>query len=69
MGGQAGGRKKLIWALSQKPLRCKMSIGRDLGLGYMHAVSWCDFDLTFDLAIMTLTFKIMSGLYVENCKV
>ena len=24
------------------------------------AVSWCDIDLTFDLAVVTLTFKILS---------
>ena len=24
------------------------------------AVSWCDLDLTHDLAVMTLTFKILS---------
>ena len=26
--------------------------------GCMCAVSWCDLDLTFDLVIVTLTFKI-----------
>ena len=25
-------------------------------------MSWCDLDLTFDLAIVTLTYKILSGL-------
>ena len=29
----------------------------------------CDLDLTFDLAVVTLTFKIMSGLYLRNRKV
>ena len=33
------------------------------------AKSWCDLDLTFDLAIVTFTFKILSGLYVGNRKV
>ena len=33
------------------------------------ATTWCDFDLTFDLAIVTLTFKILSGLYLGHCKV
>ena len=32
-------------------------------------MSWCDRDLTFDLAIMTLTYKILSRLYLGNCKV
>ena len=27
------------------------------------AASWCDLDLTFDLAIVTLTCKILFGLY------
>ena len=26
-------------------------------------------DMTFDLAIVTLSFKIFSGLYLGNCKV
>ena len=32
-------------------------------------MSWFDLDLTFDLAIMTLTYKLFSGLYVRNSKV
>ena len=34
--------------------------------GCRRALSWCDLDLTFDLAIMTLTFKILSGLYLGS---
>ena len=33
------------------------------------AASWCDLDLIFDLAIVTLTYKILSGLYLGNRKV
>ena len=33
------------------------------------ASSWCDLDLTFDLAVVTLTFKIFSRLYARNHKV
>ena len=33
------------------------------------ATSWCDLDLTFDLFVVTLTYKILSGLYRGNCKV
>ena len=29
----------------------------------------CDLDLTFDLAVVTLNYKILSGLYLGNCKV
>ena len=31
--------------------------------------SWSDLDLTFDLAVVTLTYEILSGLYLGNCKV
>ena len=34
-----------------------------------HATTWCDLDLTFDLAVVTLTYKILSGLYLRNGKV
>ena len=27
------------------------------------AMSWCDLDLTFDLVIVTVSFKILSGLF------
>ena len=29
----------------------------------------CDLDLTFDVAAVTLTYKILSGLYLKNHKV
>ena len=32
------------------------------------AMSWCDLDLTFNLVVVTLTYKILSGLYLENFK-
>ena len=44
-------------------------LGRDIGWGCRCAMSWCDLDLTFDLAVVTLTYKILSGLYLGNCKV
>ena len=31
-------------------------------------MSWCDFDSTFDLVIVTLTFKILSGLFLGNLR-
>ena len=34
-----------------------------------HGTSWCDLDLTFDLALATLTYNVFSGLYLGNCKV
>ena len=30
---------------------------------------WCDRDLIFDLAIVTVTYKIVFGLYLGNRKV
>ena len=32
-------------------------------------MSWCDLDLTFEFTIVTLTYKILSGLYLGNVKV
>ena len=29
----------------------------------------CDLDLTFDLEVVTLTYEILSGIYLGNCKV
>ena len=33
------------------------------------AMSLCDLDLTFDLAAVSLTYKIVFGLYLGNSKV
>ena len=33
------------------------------------AMSWCDLDLTFDFAAVTLSLKILCGLYLNNRKV
>ena len=33
------------------------------------ATSWSDLDLTFDLAVVTLSLKVFSGLYLGNRKV
>ena len=32
-------------------------------------MSWCDLDLTSDLAVVALTFQILSWLYLRNCTV
>ena len=31
-------------------------------------MSWSDLDLTFDLAVVTLTYKILSGVYLGNVR-
>ena len=38
-------------------------------MGCRCAMSWSDLDLTFDLAEVTLSLKILSGLYLRNRKV
>ena len=45
-------------------VRCrKLILGRDIGWGvYRCATSWCDLDLTFDLAVVTLSLKILNCL-------
>ena len=40
-----------------------------LGRGCRCAMSWCDLDLTFELAVVTLTYKIFSSLNLRNRKV
>ena len=42
---------------------------RDIGLRCRRATSWCDLDLTFDFALVTLRLKILSGLIIRKCKV
>ena len=44
-------------------------LGRDIGGGCRRVMSWSDLDLTIDIAVVTLTFKILSRLYLGNCKV
>ena len=39
-----------------------------LARGCRCAMSWCDLDLTFDLAVVTLTYKNLSGLNIGNRK-
>ena len=36
---------------------------------YKCKTSWCDLVLTFDLAVVTLTYNALSGLYFRNHKV
>ena len=46
----------------------KLSLGRDIGWGCRCAKLWCDLDLTFDLAVVTLTCKILSGYISETIR-
>ena len=68
MDGRAAG--KVCPACISETLRCrKLILGRDIDKGCRCATSWCDLDLTFDLAVVILTYKSLSGLYLRNCKV
>ena len=46
----------------------KLIFGRDIGQGYMCATSWCDLDLTFDLAYLMLFYvstRISDTIYLS----
>ena len=70
-GVRMGGRRKIVCSgCISETVRCrKFILGRDIGWGCRCAMSWFDLDLTFDLAVMALSLKIMSGLYLSNHKV
>ena len=49
----------------------KLILVRDIGWGCTMSTSWCttswcDLDLTLDLAVVTFTYNIVSGLYLGN---
>ena len=61
---------KSLSGLHSEIIRCrKLILGRVIGWGCRCATSWWDIDLTFDLAAVTLSLKILSGLYLGNRKV
>ena len=65
MGGRASeGREKVCPGCISETVRC-----RKLIRGCRRATSWSDLYLTFDLAVVTLTHKILSGLYLGNREV
>ena len=67
--GWAGGKKVCLGCISET-IRCrKVKLGRDIGWEVKYAMSWCDLDLTFDLIVVTLSLRILSRLYLINCKV
>ena len=55
--------------ISETVRRRKLILSRDIGYECRCAMSWCDLDLTFDVAVVTLIYKILSGLYLGNHKV
>ena len=71
MGGQTDGRRENVClGCISETIRCrKLRLGRDIGWGCRYATSWCDHDLAFDHAVVTSSLKILSRLYLRNCKV
>ena len=67
VGEQMGKRqeKNIVQTISQKTMSCRKLI---TWLGFRCATSWCNLDMTFDLVIVTLTFKISSGLYLRKVR-
>ena len=61
-----GWREKVCLGCISETVRCRTFIlGRGIVWVCMSAVPWCDFDLAFDLAIVTLTFKILADYISE----
>ena len=71
VSGWAGGRReKVCLGCISETVRCrKLILGRDIVRTCRCATSWSDRDLTFDLAVVTLSLKILFGLYLGNRKV
>ena len=69
--GRSGGRREIVCLdCISETVRCrKFILGRDIGWGCRCATSWSDLDLTFDFAVVTLSLKILSRLYLDNHKV
>ena len=62
------GREKTCPGCISETVICKILIlCRDIGSGCRCAMLWDDLDLTFDHAVVTLKFKILSGLCLRNC--
>ena len=62
---RAGSGKKFV--LVCETVRCRQLIlGRDIGWGCRGETSWRDLKLTFELAVVTLSYKILSGLCLGN---
>ena len=69
-GWVGGWREKVCPGCISETVRCrKLIIGRDIGWGCRCATSWCDLDLSVDLAVVTLSLKFLTGLYLDNRKV
>ena len=70
-GFRMGGRREEVCpACISETVRCrKLILVRTLVRGCRCTKSLHDLELTFDLAVVTVTYKILSVLYLGNCKV
>ena len=65
-----GKDKKVCPGCIAETVRCRQLIlGTSTVIRCRCAMSWSDLDLTFDLAVVTLSLKILSGLYLKTHKV
>ena len=60
--------EKICLGCMSETVRCRKFILKLFG-GCRCATLWSGLDLTFDVAIVTLSLKILSGLYLRNHKV
>ena len=68
-GGGGRQREEVCLACISETVRCRQLIlGRNIGRGCRCALSWSDLDLTCELAGVTLTYNILSGLYLETLR-
>ena len=68
VSGWAGGQREIVCPGCISETVSSYLAGTLVG-GCRCATSSSDLDLTFDLAIVTLSLKILSGLYLGNHKV
>ena len=68
-GVRVSSRKSLSGCISKTVRFRKLIQIGTLVRRFRCAASWCDLDLTFDLAVVTLTYEILSGFYLGFHKV
>ena len=66
---KSGQEKLCLGCISETVKGRKLIPGTDIGWGCRCATSYCDLDLNFDRAPVTLSLKILSGLYLGDRKV
>ena len=63
-------QQKVCPGCISETIRCrKLILSRDISWGCRWAMSWCDIDLIFVLAVVTLSSKVLCWLYLRNCEV